>query len=92
MNTYAELLDRAKWARLSQEEINQVARELRSDHPATDRYTLLHILSRAGAVGRDWNTLPSAAHHFDLERAIDPAIISIAKRRLATVVSVPTAG
>jgi hypothetical protein len=194
MNPYAEPLDRAKWSRLSQEEIDQVARELQSERPAADRYTLLHILGRAGAVtqrslverflhsvddpmlaqmalhilcnywdmpgqylddlirfvrgvswdtdgdvrftaladageylrlheeprllrevlhvfedaaeaqgvreaayvalaramGRDWQALPSAARHFDLERAIDPAILSEAKRRLAPYVSLPT--
>jgi hypothetical protein len=72
MTTYAELLDRAKWAHLSRAEIDQVARELQSESPATDRYTLLHILGRAGAVAHR-----RLVERF-LESASDPMLAQMA--------------
>ena len=50
MSKYSDLLDRAKWAHLSQAEIEAVAQELQQPNPEADRYTLLHILGRACAV------------------------------------------
>jgi len=45
---YNELLQRAKWGTLSQGELAQVAAALHEPDPQVDRYTLLHILGRAG--------------------------------------------
>lgn len=50
MSKYEGLLDRAKWGKLSEQEIADVADELQKSNPGADRYTLLHILGRAGAV------------------------------------------
>jgi hypothetical protein len=47
---YDDLLFRAKWESLSEDEIKSVADELQKNSPKTDPYKLLHILGRAGAV------------------------------------------
>lgn len=83
MNTYAELLDRAKWAQLSRTEIDHVARELQSNQPATDRYTLLHILGRAGAVEHR-----SLVERF-LESASDPMVAQMALHILCSYWDMP---
>jgi hypothetical protein len=44
-----QLLDRAKWGQVSEDELARVAARLQSGHPEADRYTLLHILGKAGA-------------------------------------------
>lgn len=48
MRSYDELLERAKQGHLSSHEVSEVAAELAGGAPATDRYTLLHILGRSG--------------------------------------------
>ena len=50
MRVYDELLERAKWGKLTGQELASVADALREGSPEADRYTLLHILGRAGAL------------------------------------------
>lgn len=47
MSKYDDLLERAKWDKLTDEEVKSVAEKLQNA-PDTDRYSLLHILGRAG--------------------------------------------
>lgn len=54
MRDYDALLHRAKWEKLSQEEIDNVATELQQPEPEADRYILLFILGRAGALSYRW--------------------------------------
>jgi hypothetical protein len=49
-NDYDGLLDRAKWDKLSEAEIDMVAKELQKATPEADPYTLLHILGKSGAT------------------------------------------
>ena len=61
MSNYHDLLEKAKWSKLTDAEVGAVARELQREKPDTDRYTLLHILGRAGAT----------AHRGLVERYLD---------------------
>lgn len=68
----SELLDKAKWDRLSSAEIEWVRRQL-ADHPeAADEYTLLHIAGR-GLLRPD----PALVGPY-LERSDDPMLARLA--------------
>src|SRR5262249_23591080 len=48
MTDYDELLERAKWGKLTRQELDRVAAELKSGHSDADSYTPLHMVGRGG--------------------------------------------
>lgn len=76
--TIAKFLEKAKTGEISALEISKVGEELASSGENSDKYTLIHILGRAGAVDYE----PDVAKH--LHYQFDPLVARMALQVLCS--------
>lgn len=72
MSSYKDLLEKAKWGKISRDELESVADELRHGSDEADPYTLLHIIGRSGE-----KSYRSIIEYY-LNQKIDPMLARLA--------------